>query len=299
MISTSSSAAGLLQISAPTPSLGLTVMEAQVPNPTVDLTMVTAPSPVVLSDEPSSDAATQLAAASTVGEYTFGNGPSKRTSSCGNPADSGNFTFGLQDIEPLMRRGYPGSHDPRPVPLLSPYHRFWFSEGIEVVKSQSSGKLVLQYLQPAMDMTDGPDNSANFSTVPKQASDCFTFNLYGIRLGCSSSESECIFTLKGHRLDAESLADIEVAAQIVHVPACSSNDCNLQSVTVFNFKSLTSVSISLKVGSEDQMWWADEVALGWSDNSCEKAACRSEVHDTIRSRDWKTADKKWRRWIGI
>ncbi|KAK7942925.1 uncharacterized protein PG986_012038 [Apiospora aurea] len=274
-------------------------MEAQVPNPTVDLTMVTVPSPAVLPDEPSSDAATQLAASSTVGGYSFGNGPSKRTSPCGNPADSGNFTFDLQDIEPLMRRGHDGSHDPHPVPLLSPYHRFWFSEGIEVVKSQSSGKLVLQYQQPTMDMANGAENSANFSTGPKQASDCFAFNLYGIRLGCSSSESECLFTLKGHRLDTESFADIEVAAQIVHVPACSSSDCNLQSVPVLNFKSLTSVSISLKVESEDQMWWADEVALGWSNNSCEKAECRTEVQDSIRSRDWKAAGKKWRRWIGV
>ncbi|KAK7931750.1 hypothetical protein PG985_002462 [Apiospora marii] len=263
----------LTTASAPTPSLGLTQMALQTPNPTAGLTMATVPSPVLIPAQPSDD----------------GSGPSKRAPSCGNLADSGNFTFDFQDIKRLMRGARTEPHDPRPMPFLSPYHRFWFSDGIEAANSQSSGKLVLQYLQPAMDMDDGTNMSAIFSTGPKQTTECLAFDFYSIRLGCSSAESECIFTLKGLRLDAE------VAAEVVHVPACPSSDCSLKHVPVINFTSLTSVAISLKAQDEDQMWWADELALGWSNNDCEQAACRSQVHDTIRSRDWMVAGKKWRR----
>lgn len=69
-------------------------MALQTPNPTADLTMATVPSPVVLPADPSSDGAEQLAASSTAA----GNGPSKRTSSCGNLADSGNFTFDVSHL---------------------------------------------------------------------------------------------------------------------------------------------------------------------------------------------------------
>ncbi|KAK8116313.1 hypothetical protein PG984_012815 [Apiospora sp. TS-2023a] len=240
--------------------------------------MATVPGPVVLPT-----------ASPTANVSIVGNGPIRRASSCGNLADSGNFTFDFQDIKSLMRGARTGSHDPRPVPFLSPYHRFWFSDGIDIAKSQSSGNLVLQYLQPAADMDDGTNIYATLSTGPNQATECLAFDFYGVRLGCSSAKSECIFTLKGLRLGAE------VAAEVVLIPACSSSNCNLRSVPVTDFTSLTSVSISLKAEDEDQMWWADELTLGWSNNDCEQATCRSEVQDTIRSRDWMVAGKKWRR----
>ena len=239
------------------------------------------------------DSTTQLAASSTVGGYVFGDDPSKRAQ-LKNRSD---VTFDFRDFRPLMPHFLLGTRSAHPVPLLSPYHRFWFSDGIEVVESQSLGKMVLQYQQPAM--ADGTSRSANFSTGPKQATECFAFNLYGMRLGCSSAESECIFTLKGLRFDVGSSTNIEVATQVVHVPACSSSNHKLQHVPVTDFVSLSSVTISLKVEGEDQMWWADEIALGWSDNSWEKTSCRAEVPDTIRSRDLMMAGKKWRRWIGM
>ncbi|KAK6851055.1 hypothetical protein PG987_000689 [Apiospora arundinis] len=152
-----------------------------------------------------------------------------------------------------------GLRDVPPVPSVNPY------------------QLVRQYQQRATNTIDEHNKPAYFGVGPNQDPECFAFDLYAIRLGCSSVHAECIFTLKGLRFDGGSSANIEVAEQIVHVPACSSSNCNLHYVRITEFKSLTHVSIRLEAEErEDQLCWFDVASMNWSDNSREKAVCRAE-----------------------
>ncbi|KAI1411531.1 hypothetical protein F5Y13DRAFT_165186 [Hypoxylon sp. FL1857] len=181
------------------------------------------------------------------------------------------------------------------MPLFSPYHRFYFSSGFDVLPpprapfDPSSGNLMIQFTPSSITNTSDPDvpsDTATISVGPQTSSPCFPFNFNGFSLGCNSTSSPCVFNFTGLRFDQESQREKEVAWLTLNVPACPSmNHCKLVPVTFTGFDRLTSVQISLKVDDEAKRWWADDLSLGWSDNQCDTAVCRSKVRDSIGKRD--------------
>ncbi|KAI0880938.1 uncharacterized protein GGS22DRAFT_173811 [Annulohypoxylon maeteangense] len=217
------------------------------------------------------------------------NSESPSPSACGNRADVGDFTFNFDDLPPL---GSGSDPNVGPMPLFSPYHRFYFSPGFSVLPpppapyDPSSGKLMIQFTPPSLSNLSEPDATAQISVGPQTSSDCFPFNFNGFSLGCNSTDSPCSFNFTGMRFDEQAQQEKEVVSLTIEVPACPSlSNCKLIPIEFTGFEKLTSVLINLKVDDKPKTWWADDLALGWSDNQCEKAVCRSKVRDTVRKRD--------------
>jgi hypothetical protein len=180
-----------------------------------------------------------------------------------------------------------------PMPMFSPYHRFWFATSFKLAPppkarfQPSSGKLMLQHT-PSNVSTDAVPN---FGIGPGQSAKCFAFDFYGAMVGCDSEESDCVFTFTGMRLNDTSETESQAVTQAVHVPACEQmEDCKLQHVSLQGFTAVTSINIDVQVDNEDRTWWADDLELGWSEDSCESATCRSRVRDTINT---KSAGRRW------
>lgn len=188
------------------------------------------------------------------------------------------------------------------MPLFSPYHRFYFSQGFNVLPpppapyNPSSGNLMLQFTPGSLlnqSDSDLPSDSATISVGPQTSSACFSFNLYGFSLGCDSRDAPCVFNFTGLRFDERSQQETEVAWETTVVEACpDEGGCKLVPVKLAGFEKLTSFRVTLKVDNKFRMWWADDLALGWSDNQCEKAVCRSKVHDSVSKRDEVPGSRK-------
>lgn len=74
--------------------------------------------------------------------------------------------------------------------------------------------------------------------------------------------------------------------ETAEVEACpKSSHCKLVPVELVDFEKLTSFQVTLNVNDKPRMWWADDLSLGWSDNQCEKAVCRSKVRDSVSKRE--------------
>ncbi|KAI4861472.1 hypothetical protein F4820DRAFT_65929 [Hypoxylon rubiginosum] len=181
------------------------------------------------------------------------------------------------------------------MPLFSPYHRFYFSQGFSVLPpppapyDPSSGNLMLQFTPGSLlnqsEQGTAPD-SATISVGPQTSSACFPFNLYSFSVGCDSRDKPCVFNFTGLRFDERSQQETEVVWETAEVEACpKSSHCKLVPVELVDFEKLTSFQVTLNVNDKPRMWWADDLSLGWSDNQCEKAVCRSKVRDSVSKRE--------------
>lgn len=153
---------------------------------------------------------------------------------------------------------------------------------------------MLQFIPPSLSNATVPEDATVEATIgvgAQQGTSCFSFNLYGINLGCDSQGPDCVFTFTGQKFDNVAKKDQTVLSQTVHVPACIKSDgCELQHVSVDGFTDLTSVLVGLKVDDEDQIWWGDDIDLGWYDNHCSMSVCRSNVRDSILA---KLQGRRW------
>lgn len=177
--------------------------------------------------------------------------------------------------------------------MFNPYHQFDFSDGFVVVPPPSdpylpsSPPLLLEFI-PDFNV-NGTNTQAGPNTVEEgysgQISEgdfdetgCFRFNMYGASFGCNSTGPPCDFTFSGYRLDAQR-QEIEVTSQMIAVPACPALvNCSLVFVTLDDtFQNLAFVRINVTVDSQPQIWWMDDLRLGWFDNSCTTGLCRQSA----------------------
>ncbi len=182
--------------------------------------------------------------------------------------------------------------------MLSPYHRFWFSPGFEVLPSPqdsagpSSENRMLQF-EPSIASNGVEPGVAKISVGPQKSTACFQFNFYSSNIGCKSDGPDCVFNFTGIGYDYKSEQEGRVVSQTLHIPAChSQEDCKLAPTEVDGFEHLTSILISMTVNGEEGPWWMDTLSLGWSDNACATATCRSTVRDTVQTREWNIANRK-------
>ncbi|KAJ2904555.1 uncharacterized protein MKZ38_007754 [Zalerion maritima] len=195
-----------------------------------------------------------------------------------NSRDVGNFTLAFDDI-----------HFKAPPPLKSPYRRFWFSPGFFLHPSPpspfsaSSGSHLVSFT--ARELLGGntsvevPKDTGAISVGSKMPQMCMRFNFYTISLGCQSSGGPCDFKLTARRVRREGWGEGTVAEQRFSTPACIDPDgCELVPIWLDDsFTNLTSLWVSGKVANRTVIWWADDIGLGWADNTCEATDCRATV----------------------
>jgi hypothetical protein len=118
------------------------------------------------------------------------------------------------------------------------------------------------------------------SNGPAASLGCFNFNAYGMSLGCPSTSADCDWHISGHRLNIFSIGSLgTVAEQLVTTAACPSQaNCPLVPITLSNtFQNLTAIHIQGTIaGSPMNIWWMDDLKLGWFDNDCDTDMCHQE-----------------------
>ena len=176
----------------------------------------------------------------------------------------------------------------KPMPVPNPYHRFWFSGDFSAATTAqgpfkpSSGSLMGTF-------APGPlGDAARVGVGMLVHNPCFRFDFQGLRVGCEGSEERCTVTLTGLRWNGTHEA--ATGSTSLDVRPCShGEDCLLSSQIIRSvegilFTNLTSVSITANVDGEARRLWADDLQMAWTESSCDAAACRSKVRNSIMGR---------------
>jgi hypothetical protein len=180
-------------------------------------------------------------------------------------------------------------------PLYNPYNRFWFSSGFVIAPPPTvpyvptSGGKLLEFVPPVF--VDGATtttlDASQFGVGIDAASDCFRFNFHGANLGCDATgEGQfCEFTFTGYRFNATLNAEEQAMSQLVWVESCPSLvDCGLTPIVVEGFNDISSVLVTVRVDGQAASWWADDLRVGWFDNSCEAGRCRAGTERRVSTR---------------
>jgi hypothetical protein len=187
------------------------------------------------------------------------------------------------------------ANDIQPEPVFNPYHQFDFSDGFTVVPPPtdpylpSSPPLLLEFI-PDFNVNGtnplaGPNTaeqgySGQISDGDHGLTGCFIFNMYGASFGCDSKGRDCDFTFTGLRLDMASGEAYPVTLQNYSISACPAlSDCSLRPISLDDtFVDLNAVQIKVTVAGSPEMWWMDDLHLGWFNNSCSMGLCRQSAH---------------------
>lgn len=170
--------------------------------------------------------------------------------------------------------------------MYSHYRHLTWSEGIKIIPGSaapyqpSSGDLMLQI---PID-----DELAKISVGDLQANPCFRFDFSGMRAGCASKKANCVFNITGLSWDDGAQTEVVVGSQMSSMRACPrQKNCKLGSLVAdatAGLYNLTSLIIDVTAHNQPQKWWADDVAITWTDTSCDAAVCRSDVRDIYPKR---------------
>ncbi|KAH6608854.1 hypothetical protein Trco_002200 [Trichoderma cornu-damae] len=199
---------------------------------------------------------------------------------CSTGGKIGNFTLDFDDA--------------KTGPLFNPSRDIWFSEGFLIAPpssqtfqsyNPSSGGQLVEFVPPSLLPMAGSNvgDTAEIGVGPNAPYRCFRFDFQGASLGCAAQGAEkwCEFEISAYRYN-EALGREESIAwsETKRIPACPNfphGSCRLTPVWFDGYANITSVLISLRVGTELRVWWGDDFKLGWNDNSCEAAVCRANA----------------------
>jgi hypothetical protein len=131
-----------------------------------------------------------------------------------------------------------------------------------------------------------PD-TATVDVGPQQPVECFSFNLYGIRLGCDSKEA-CTFTFTGFKYGVSEVA----TEKVIIAPCPKTQQCDLGAVKFSKFNNITAFTITSYVNGKPAIWWADDLSLGWTENICDMRICRSRLPDSPWKRGWTVTGRQ-------
>ncbi|GAB1316959.1 hypothetical protein MFIFM68171_07169 [Madurella fahalii] len=190
--------------------------------------------------------------------------------------------FEFDDIPTLSGHSENDTSGTQSRPVPSPYHHFVFSKGFRLVSppttkyQPASGSWMLKH---------SPSSSvAQIGLGQLRENQCFRFSFRSISLGCNSLDAPCVFRISGLRWNG--IRDVVQGTATFKIAACrESSHCVLSrrvldSVDALPLTNLTAVNITLVTAGEPQTWWADDLHLAWTDNSCSASTCRAMVPST-------------------
>jgi hypothetical protein len=167
------------------------------------------------------------------------------------------------------------------MPLFSPYHQFYFSDGWTIVPpptdpyKPSSHPLLVEFLA-------NPDSALGYTGALGNGENvllgCFDFNALGMSLGCDSTGPDCDWQFTGLRYNNVTKATDTITTQTMSTAACRSlSNCDLVPIFLDNtFTNLTELRINVTVAGIEKIWWLDDLNLSWFDDSCDAGLCRQE-----------------------
>ncbi|KAJ3536728.1 hypothetical protein NM208_g6601 [Fusarium decemcellulare] len=161
-------------------------------------------------------------------------------------------------------------------PLFNPVENIWFSGGFLIAPPTSqqpqpyipsSGGQLVEFVPPALSntTTSGSGDVAQIGVGPRG----------------QPLLPWCEFEISAYRWNETSSSEESIAwSETKQVPACptfSEGGYELTSIELDGYTDLSSILITLRVSQELRVWWGDDFRVGWSDNSCVAASCRTNV----------------------
>lgn len=200
---------------------------------------------------------------------------------------SGNFTLTWDD-EPSFSTTDPNA-DQFP-PVFNPYHHLFFSNGYAYVPPPNepfqpiSPPQVAIFLPNASTQDIGSPSSAGarpgeLGAGPRAGLSSFWFNAYSLFVGCDDAgPSNCEITIQGFLWNSTSNAEQLYTTRGVELLPCTGlKNCHLQEVNLADegFVGLSGLQIAASVNGQPQVFFMDNLAMGWFNNTCEAVQERS------------------------
>lgn len=175
-------------------------------------------------------------------------------------------------------------------PIFSPYHHFTFSEGYVYAPDPKVPFEPISEPHIAVFLPDGQGMRASqarkteadgeISDGPYESSSAFWFDAFSAWLGCDNEGPEtCTLVMQGYTYSDKEKDEVLSYTQNATLPGCPGfEDCQLQKVLFpADFRSLSGLQIQAYVGNEEKRFFMDDVAMRWTDNSCEAGLLRQRT----------------------
>jgi hypothetical protein len=199
--------------------------------------------------------------------------------------EHGDFTLDFDDLP-----AFSGDEDiTQAPPIFSPYHHLTFSSGYVHQSQRSqpfaphSGDQLAVFLAPGNGTNDTTWHQNGLTmnaprTEPGEITDgpydgmpAFWFNAKGAWLGCDNDGPEpCVFNVTGWTWNSQLGDEVATYNTQIELPPCPGfENCQLQQVSFpENFRGLSGIQIQAFANNQPRMFFMDDLALSWFDNSC-------------------------------
>ena len=119
-----------------------------------------------------------------------------------------------------------------------------------------------------------------FADGPYESSSAFWFDAYSAWMGCGNDGTEvCTLVMSGYKYDAATKDEVLSHTQNATLPGCAGpDDCKLQKVEFPpEFRALSGLQVRAFVDDEEKPFFMDDVAMRWTDNSCQAGLLRQRT----------------------
>ncbi|THY08160.1 hypothetical protein D6D01_09677 [Aureobasidium pullulans] len=201
--------------------------------------------------------------------------------------EHGEFILTWED-EPTFLPTEPITDPSDAPPVFNPYHHMYFSDGFVYAPppsvpfvAVSSPRLVMFVANETGDNdnhSEGGQLSGEIGAGTSRSSNAFWFNAHGAYLGCENhSAHECVLKITGLVYQSETKSEVAAFHQTVKLLPCYLPDnCHLTQIDFSeSMKGLSGLRIQASVNEEPVSWFMDNLALGWSNNTCAAGLLRS------------------------
>lgn len=133
---------------------------------------------------------------------------------------------------------------------------------------------------PTSSTDAGLERPGEIGTGVRSSVSAFWFNVYSAYLGCDNEgPSSCIMQISAYIWQASSESEILAYQQNVMLPSCPGfNDCKLEKVNfATSMTGLSGIRIQAFVGGQQKMWFMDNLAMGWYNNTCSAGLLRQST----------------------
>lgn len=173
-------------------------------------------------------------------------------------------------------------------PVFNPYHHMYFSDGFVYAPppsvpfvAVSSPRLVTFVANETGDNdnhSEGGQLSGEIGAGTRRSSNAFWFNAHSAYLGCENhSAHQCVLKITGLVYQSETKSEVAAFHQTVKLLPCYlPNNCHLTQIDFAeSMKGLSGLRIQASVNDEPVSWFMDNLALGWSNNTCAAGLLRA------------------------
>ncbi|THX27639.1 hypothetical protein D6D12_05368 [Aureobasidium pullulans] len=201
--------------------------------------------------------------------------------------EHGEFTLTWED-EPTFLPTEPITDPSDAPPVFNPYHHMYFSDGFVYAPppsvpfvAVSSPRLVMFVANETGDNdnhSEGGQLSGEIGAGTRRSSNAFWFNAHSAYLGCENhSAHQCVLKITGLVYQSETKSEVAAFHQTVKLLPCYLPDnCHLTQIDFSeSMKGLSGLRIQASVNEEPVSWFMDNLALGWSNNTCAAGLLRA------------------------